>query len=129
MKYFFGLIAFLVVMNSFKPQQQGGWERLGTRTVSLVKDHDEIIVTATEGAFTAIKISVARAPLHISSCKIVFGNGEEKEIEVKKDFYKGENSHVIDLPGEKRIIQKIIFNYSSTSPVSGKAAITVFGKH
>ncbi len=123
-----GLLFISAILFSFT-QKQADWENLGSRTVNMTVDHDEIMVTAADGTFSKIKIQVTKAPLHIYNCKIVFGNGEEKEVEIKQDFAKGTGTRVIDLPGEKRIIKKIIFNYKSVPTAKGKAIVTVFGKH
>lgn len=123
-----GLLFLSAILFSFT-QKQADWVSLGSRTVNMTADHDEIMVTAADGTFTKIKIQVTKAPLHIFNCKIVFGNGEEKEVDIKQDFAKGSGTRVIDLPGEKRVIKKIIFNYKSVPTAKGKAIVTVFGKH
>lgn len=130
--YFFAALALLLVMSSFTIKhhyQKGNWEQLGTRIVNMSLDHDEILVTAAEGTFTKIKIHVSKAPLHIINCKVVFGNGEETNLDIRHDFAKGSDTRIIDLPGEKRIIRKIIFNYKSKPTAKGRAVVTVFGMH
>jgi len=109
--------------------QKGNWVQLGTRVADMSLDHDEILVTAAEGGFTKLKIHVGKAPLHIVNCKVVFGNGEEINLDIKHDFAKGTDTRIIDLPGDKRIIKKIIFNYKSKPTAKGKAVVTVFGMH
>lgn len=130
---FFISIALFLVMSSFTFKkeliQKGKWEQLGTRVVNMTLDHDEILVTAAEGGFTKLKIHVSKAPLHIINCKVIFGNGEETNLDIKHDFAKGTDTRIIDLPGEKRIIRKIIFNYKSKPTAKGKAVVTVFGMH
>ena len=126
-------LSLLLVMTSFtlkeKQIQKGKWVQLGTRTVDMGLDHDEILVTAAEGGFTKLKIHVAKAPLHIVNCKVVFGNGEEINLDIKHDFAKGSETRIVDLPGDKRIIKKIIFNYKSKATPKGKAIVTIFGMH
>lgn len=117
------------IFSSFK-NQSADWEHLGTRTVNMTVDHDEILVTAKDGLFTKIKFVVTKAPLHIINCRVVFGNGEDMNVDIKHNFKKGDDSRVIDLPGNKRIIKKIVFNYKTIGAAGkGKAIVKVFGKH
>jgi hypothetical protein len=92
-------------------------------------DHDEILVTAFEGFFTKIKFKVLDAPILLRSIKIVFGNGEAKRVRVNKKFTAGMESRVIDLPGNKRIIKKIVLNYTAVAKYKGKATFVVWGRH
>ncbi len=105
------------------------WERLGMRKVNMGGDHDEILVTAHEGAFTKLKFRVLKAPIHVHSVKIVFGNGEAKKVKIDRKFAAGTESRVIDLPGNKRIIKKIVMNYKTVPTKKGKATVVVWGKH
>ncbi|CAG5087173.1 DUF2541 family protein [Parvicella tangerina] len=105
------------------------WEKLGSKTVNMKADTDHLLVTAYEGAFTKVKFHVAKAPIHVKSITIIFANGETKHIAINKDFPKGTNSKVFDLPGNKRVIQKIRFEYQTIDNGNGKAIVTAFGKH
>ncbi len=118
-------IAFL----SFITPPKSNWVKLGTKKVNMKADHDEIIVTAKEGVYTKLKFKVVKAPLSIHNIKVVFGNGETKEVIINKKFPKGAESKVIDLPGNKRIIKKIKMNYKTPSNPNGSAIVLVFGKH
>ena len=104
------------------------WELLGKRIVNVKADHDEIMVTAHEGTFTKLKFRILKAPIIIRNVKIVFGNGENKNIILKRKFAAGGESKIIDLPGNKRIIKKIVLNYKAI-PGKGKAVVAVWGKH
>lgn len=105
------------------------WEKLGSRKVNMRADHDEIPVTVTEGFFTKVKFVVREAPIFIHNVKIVFGNGEEKNIVINRRIAKGTESKVIDLPGNKRIIKKVKMNYKSVPNGNGRATVVLWGKH
>ena len=109
--------------------QQGTWEKLGSRKVDRKIDHDEIMVTWTDGAFDAIKIMVTGAPLNMHKCVVHFGNGTSQEIELKQNFAQGSDSRVVDLAGNNRIINRISFWYDTKGVFKGKATVTVFGRH
>ncbi len=110
-------------------QNVGKWEKLGTKTVNMKLDHDELMVTAKDGAFTAVKFKVLSAPVKVISVKVVFGNGQTEFFKVNKQFAPGTESRILDLPGNKRIIKKIVFNYITKPNPKGKAIITVWGRH
>ena len=65
----------------------------------------------------------------LRNVKIVFGNGESRNFKVNKKFTAGMESRVIDLPGNKRIIRKIVMNYTSVAKHKGKATFVVWGRH
>jgi hypothetical protein len=110
-------------------QKNEKWEKLGTKTVNMKLDHDELMVTAKDGVFTAVKFHVASSPVKVISIKIVFGNGQSEIFKINRQFAPGTDSHIIDLPGNKRIIQKIEFNYVTKPNPKGKALLTVWGRH
>lgn len=109
--------------------KKSGWDNLGSKTVNMKADTDHLLVTAYEGFFTKVKFHVTKAPIHVKSITIVFANGETQHFEINKDFPAGSNSKTFDLPGNKRVIQKIKFQYSTIDNGNGKAVVTAFGKH
>ena len=116
-----------------KPQKKkvkvGKWQSLGTKTVNLKLDTDQLLVTAYEGAFTKVKFKTSQAAVHINTMTIIFSNGDKKVVKIDMNFTPGTISKVIDLPGNKRIIQKIRFNYRTIDTGNGKAKVTVWGMH
>ncbi len=52
-----------------------------------------------------------------------------RELKVNKKFTTGMESRVIDLPGNKRIIRKIVLDYTAVAKHKGKATFVVWGKH
>lgn len=105
------------------------WELLGVKTVNYGLDRDEIKVTAHEGVFTAIQVKVKRSPLNMQKLVIHYGNGETEDIDLRNNFAAGSESRVIDLPGNKRVIQKIVFWYDTKNLARGKAVVQVWGRH
>lgn len=109
--------------------QPGDWERLGTRTVDMRGDHDEILVTISDGLFTKLRLKIMKAPIHLININVVFGNGENQNFVFNKKFEPGSFTRVLDLPGNRRIIKKVKLNYKSVPVGNGRAVITLFGKH
>lgn len=135
MKKLLSLFFISAVLLSFsfiqvdKGKQPGEWEVLGTKVVNFEADHDEIVVTAFEGAFTKIKFKVFDAPIYVKNFRVFFGNGTSENFVIDKRFEAGHESRVIDLIGNKRIIKKININYKTIRSGDGRAKVTVFGKH
>jgi hypothetical protein len=83
----------------------GRWELLGHREVDFKNDHDRIDVGRSEGRFKQIQVRVKNAPIEVS------------------DMFR-----IIDLPGERRTIKRIDFNYKSINRREGKGTVEVLGR-
>lgn len=118
-------LSFTTENNAFK----GPWEMLGMRKVNYSLDRDEIIVTRAEGIFTALKVKVKKAPINMQKLVVTFGNGEIEELELRNNFAAGSESRVIDLPGNKRVIKKIVFWYDTKNIANRKGIVEVWGRH
>ena len=103
----------------------GRWEFLGERIVTDRLDHDVITVTSLRGDFRAIKLAVRGRSVDFHRVVIHFGNGDTREIELRRTIPAGSESRVIDLPGEDRVIQKVSFWYDARS-LGGKATVRLF---
>lgn len=118
-------LSFTTENNALK----GPWELLGMRKVNYSLDRDEIIVTRAEGVFTALKVKVKKAPINMQKLVVTFGNGEVEELELRNNFAAGSESRVIDLPGNKRVIKKIVFWYDTKNIANRKGIVEVWGRH
>ncbi len=105
------------------------WEKLGERKVNFAADRDEIIVGRWEGFFDALKIKVRRAPINMRRMVVHFGNGETQEIELRDDIRAGGESRVIDLPGNNRVITKVVFWYDTKNRANRRAELELWGRH
>ncbi|MDC3337493.1 hypothetical protein OAW23_06445 [Flavobacteriales bacterium] len=103
------------------------WQRLGSRTVNMRADHDELPVTAFKGSFTKLKIRVKGAPIFVKNIRVIFGNGQDLNLKVGHKFTPG-SERILDLPGNKRIIKKINFNYKTVTTSKGRAEVVIWGK-
>ena len=129
-------ILFFIVATSFLSKKThtdeysdlGGWVKLGTQTVSLGVNYDELnIVEATEH-FSRLKIKVSKAPIYIRNIHIIYEDDTSESQLITHRFKKGEVSRVLDLIGYERIIKKIIFNYSRPNPGKSQAQLLVLAK-
>lgn len=106
-----------------------GWEFLGARKIDYRLDRDEILVTRAEGVFSAIKLKVRRSPINLHKVVIHYGNGEVDEIETRNNIRAGGETRVIDLPGNKRVIQKVVFWYDTKNLAARKGVLELWGRH
>lgn len=137
MKKIFLILFVLTNLVSFSSNLAGknlsavnqAWEKLGSRVVTMTADHDEILVTASEGVYTAIQLRILKAPIHLLNINIIFGNGDNENIVFDKLFTAGSETRVIDLVGNKRIIKKVNLNYKSVPTQKGRAVVSLWGRH
>lgn len=121
------MLAFAAM--SFSTLETRPWELLGSRIINYGLDRDEILVTRAEGLFTAVQLRVKRSPINMHKLAIHYGNGEVDEIELRENFRPGTASRVIDLPGNKRVIKKVVLWYDTKNLAVGKGVVELWGKH
>jgi hypothetical protein len=105
-----------------------GWEMLGRQQVDFKSDHDRINVGRKEGRFKQLQIRVQGAPVEIEKLVVTFDNDEKFSPEVRHRFDEKSKSRNIDLPGNRRAIKRIDFNYRSVDRRQGKATVEVYAR-
>jgi hypothetical protein len=134
-KLMLGLFLAFVTMSSFTSIQHPAttemarWELLGACKVNYGVDRDEILVTRSEGHFDALKVLVKRSPIHLHKIVVHFGNGDVQEFEARHNIPAGGASPVINLAGNNRIIQKVVFWYDTKDIAARKGVVELWGKH
>ena len=113
--------------NDRRVEAMTGWEKLGERTVNGKVDHDTIAVGKAEGRFKAIQIKVEHSALEMFDVLVTFGDGTTFSPPTRLTFRNGDISKVIDLPGDKRVIQKVDFKYGNL-PGGGNAQVELWAK-
>jgi hypothetical protein len=99
------------------------WEKLGERAVDHRAEHDQIVVTRTEGTFKSVQLRVKGAPVEIDNVKVTFGNGHTQDLNVRDKIQAGGSTRSIDLQGDvnERVIRRVDFDYRTAS--SGDKAV------
>ena len=100
--------------------QSDRWESLGQREVDFKNDHDQIDVGRSEGRFKQLEFRVKNAPIEVSNMIVTFTNDKTFKPNLRHKFTAGSGSRIIDLPGERRTIKRIDFNYKSINRREGK---------
>jgi hypothetical protein len=70
-------------------------------------DHDSIKVGRSDGAFRAIQLRISGGAINFERVIVRFGNGTQEEIPIRSRIPDGGQTRVIDLPGERRMIQSV----------------------
>ena len=105
------------------------WEKLGQRKVNFKADRDEIGVGTYEGFYDALQVKVRNGAINMLRMVVHFGNGETQEIELRSNFTDGSVSRVIGLPGNRRMISKVVFWYETKDFAGSKAIVELWGRH
>ena len=121
-------LILLAICTAGADQSPGRWELLGQREVDFKNDHDQIDVGRSEGRFRQIEIRVKNAPIEVSDMVVTFGNDETFKPNLRHRFAEGSGSRVIDLPGDRRTIKRIDFNYKSINRREGKGTVVVLAR-
>jgi hypothetical protein len=84
---------------------------LGEAHVDGAVDHDRIVVTAARGEYRAIQFRVENSAIDFDRVVVHFGNGTTERIALRHKIRAGEETRVVDLPGDRRVIESIEFWY------------------
>lgn len=105
------------------------WEKLGQRRVNYGLDRDEIRVTAREGRFTSLRLKAELAPINLHRCVVHFANGTSKSFKIAGgDLRAGQITRNLDLPGNRRVITKVVFWYDTKSRARTRGRIELWGR-
>jgi hypothetical protein len=104
-----------------------GWHKIGDITASF-KNQTESIVVLGADEFTAIKLKVTDAPIHISRLQVFYESGDMEEIEVASELQKGSETRTVNLKYPGKDINKIQFAYRTVANNKGdKAEVELYG--
>ena len=105
------------------------FEKLGEKKVNFKSDKDQISGWK-DGIYKSLRIKVTGGTVNMQKMVVHFRNGEEQEFPLKQTFADGDESRVIDLPGKRRFIDKVVFWYEATASSEGnKPVVELWGKH
>lgn len=123
----FLLLVFNILSMSFVNPPR--WEKLGERKVAFRVDKDEIVVTAREGRFTALKLLVRNADLNMHRFTVHFNNGQTQNVEIRDRIPAGGESRIIDLDGKGRFIEKVVFWYDTQNDENRRSTVELWGRY
>ena len=130
---FFFLLSTLLIYTPVKASEihitPPKWEKLGQRKVNRALDKDEILVTAREGRFTKVKLTIKKSAINMHKMVIHFANGGKQEVNLRKNIPAGGSTRVVDIKGGKRVIKKVVFWYDTKGIINNKAVVELWGRH
>jgi hypothetical protein len=101
---------------------------LGETHVDGGVDHDRIVVTAARGEYRAIRLRVEGSAVKFDRVVVHYGNGHSEPIPVRRLIHAGEETRVIDLQGDRRVIQSVEFWYERGNwRNEGRPRVILFG--
>jgi hypothetical protein len=100
-------LLFVLALCTTLQAQRGRWTFLGDSHVDGSVDHDSIKVGRSDGTFRAIQLRISGGAINFDRVIVRYGNGTQEEIPVRARIPDGGHTRVIDLPGERRIIESV----------------------
>ena len=113
--------------NSFS-QNKLTWDKIGTEQVDYTIDHDVVSLNKSQQTYTALKIKVINGTLNVHKATVHFVNGEKQDFELPEVLTEGNDGKLIDLVGNKRLIEKVTFWYDTENKNNEKAMIEVWAR-
>lgn len=121
-------IAFFLVGNAAVAQNKLTWDKIGTESVDYTIDHDVVSLNKSQQTYTSLKIKVTNGTLNIHKATVHFANGDKQDIELPEVMDKDNDGKLIDLAGNKRIIEKVTFWYDTENKNKEKATVEVWAR-
>jgi hypothetical protein len=108
------LLVLFLVAASFTPAhaRRARMVCLGNAHVDGAVDHDSIKVGRGDGTYRAIQLRISGGAVNFDRVIVRYGNGTMEEIQVRNRIPDGGQTRIIDLPGDRRIIQSVDIWYS-----------------
>jgi hypothetical protein len=131
---FFRTVAPLAVLLAFGgaslAQPGPGWTYLGDAHVDGGQDHDKIKGIASKGEFRAIRLKVEDAAIEFDRVIVHYHDGQNVPVQIRSKIAAGGQTRVIDLPGNRRIIEEVEFFYARANPGNPqKPHVVLWGLH
>ncbi len=104
------------------------WKSLGKRKVGFGNDKDEIKVGKGEGSFDKIKLEVKEGAIILKSIEVHFADGTSKFYRIRETMKEGDTTGELELPGNDRVISRIVLSYETSELFKDRARIEVFAK-
>jgi hypothetical protein len=104
-----------------------GWQHIGQISASFKSQSESIEVLGAD-EFSAIKLKVLEAPLHIERLQVFYESGDMEEIKVEDEISRDNETRVIKLKHPDRDIDKVAFTYKTGANAQGeKADVALYG--
>lgn len=119
-------LAFVLGLGSVASAQHRGLVFLGESHVDGHADHDNIRVTGAEGRYQAIQLRVSGGGVDFDHVVVHFGNGSREQIPVRYHIRSGQDTRLINLPGDRRVIESVELWYGKRN-ANTRPTVQLFG--
>jgi hypothetical protein len=102
------------------------WVFLGQRHIDGRADADNIEVKPDLGKFRAIQFRVDGGLVKFTKVIVHFRDGSREELNVRVNVASGQRTRAIDLPGKRRMIQRVEMWYAKANLLT-RPAINLYG--
>lgn len=89
-----------------------GMVLLGERHIDGRMDSDKIDIGRDNGTFRAIQFRVEGGTVNFDHVSVKYLRGESEEFSIRSEIPSGGRTRLIDLPGDRRVIESISMWYS-----------------
>jgi hypothetical protein len=104
-----------------------GWHKIGEVTASFTMEKESIVVLGAD-KFKSIKLRVTDAQLELQSLMVYYESDEMEEISLKSNLKAGEETRVIDLKNNNKMLKKVVFTYKTVpNTLEEKARVELYG--
>lgn len=107
------------------PAAPENWVLLDSHVVDYTLDRDVIKLKDSTNVYSALKFKVNNGPINLHKCTVDFASGDDQDLTFATDT---SGSRVVDLKGNNRAIDKIVFWYDTKNSADKKAVVEVWGK-
>lgn len=119
-----GLLALTFAASLFAHGQF--WDFLGYTRIDRAQDHASIQIARRDRLFGTLQVHVTGEPIFFDRIVVHFATGPSQELVVAGRISPGGSNYVIDLPGERRVLESVELWYYK-EPWSHIPAVTVYG--
>ena len=122
-------VMFALGICASAPQADCDWQLLGERAVDHRADHDEIVVTRSEGTFNGVQLRVQGAPVAFKKVTVYFKNGTQQVLDMRDEIPADGQTRTIDLKGtsDERHITRVSFEYRTDDASGQRAVVQLWG--
>ncbi len=113
----------MMASEALAQRRDSDWVELGCQTVSFRVDRDVFRVGRRDGRFGAIRLFARGGDVEMLDLKVIYGNGQPDDIQVRRILRRGERTHALDLRGGERVIDRIEMVYRAVPNFRGREAI------
>ncbi len=121
-------ISFLLLSLFTTSVFASAWQSIGTRTVTRHAEMDTIGVNRGKQVYRKLQLSVRGTALDIDRMVVHFKSGAPQKINLRSNIPVNSKSRIIDIKGNARAIDKVVFWYNSKGLGRKNAVVTLLGR-